>query len=53
MDVHLIGEKDGIEAAGLIRKANNIPVIFLTAHADDVTLNRIGLAKPFKYTLMP
>jgi PAS domain S-box-containing protein len=53
MDIHLIGEKDGIEAASLIRKANNIPVIFLTAHADDVTLNRIGLAEPFGYALKP
>ena len=53
MDIHLIGEKDGIEAACLIREANNIPVIFLTAHADDVTLSRIGLAEPFGYALKP
>src|ERR1700733_15192435 len=43
MDIHLIGNKDGVEAAEQIRKSTGIPVVFLTAHADDATLTRIGL----------
>ena len=31
---------DGIDAAAEIRKQFDIPVIFLTAHADESTLNR-------------
>jgi CheY-like chemotaxis protein len=34
MDITLEGEMDGIEAAGKIHDAHNIPVIFVTAHGD-------------------
>ena len=53
MDIHLLGEKDGIEAAADIRLARDIAVVFVTAHADDATLKRAGLAEPFGYVLKP
>jgi PAS domain S-box-containing protein len=53
MDIHLIGKKDGIEAATIIRKETGIPVVFLTAHADSATLSRIEIAEPFGYALKP
>ena len=53
MDIHLLGEKDGIEAAAEIRLARDIAVVFVTAHADDATLKRAGLAEPFGYVLKP
>jgi two-component system response regulator LytT len=40
MDIMLKGEMNGIEAADTIRKETNIPVIFLTAYADESTLNQ-------------
>ncbi len=40
MDVGLAGEIDGITAAETIRDEHDVPVVFLTAHADDDTLHR-------------
>jgi two-component system, cell cycle sensor histidine kinase and response regulator CckA len=53
MDIHLQGERDGIDAAGEIRRIGDVPVIFVTAHADDATLERAGITEPFGYVLKP
>ena len=53
MDIHLGGEIDGITAAEQIRQSLDIPVIFLTAFADDETLNRAKAVGPFGYILKP
>jgi diguanylate cyclase (GGDEF)-like protein/PAS domain S-box-containing protein len=53
MDIMLSGEKDGIEAATQIKRDHGIPVIFLTAYADDKTLERAKAAEPFGYVLKP
>jgi len=37
MDIHLSGKMDGIGAAMEIRKTHDIPVIFLSAYADEPT----------------
>ena len=53
MDITLAGELDGIAAATAIRGSFGLPVVFLTAHADDATMNRAMLAGPFGYVLKP
>ncbi|MBP1731267.1 MAG: sensory box protein [Deltaproteobacteria bacterium] len=53
MDIFLTGRMDGIEASEIIGKALDIPVIFLTAHADDRTLERARATQPFGYILKP
>jgi PAS domain S-box-containing protein len=53
MDVRLSGAMDGIEAATRIRAEQNIPVIYLTAHADDDTLVRAKATEPLGYLLKP
>lgn len=53
MDIVLKGEIDGIEAANIIRDQYNIPVIFLTANADDKTVNRAKIAEPYGYIIKP
>lgn len=53
MDIILRGEMDGVEAAEKIRKRFNIPVIYLTAHTDENTLQRAKLTEPLGYTLKP
>ncbi|MFC1593226.1 response regulator, partial [Candidatus Omnitrophota bacterium] len=40
MDIVLRGDMDGTEAAEQIRAHFNIPVVYLTAYADDRTLQR-------------
>lgn len=53
MDIILRGEMDGVEAAEKIREESSIPVIYLTAHTDDDTLQRAKLTEPLGYTLKP
>ncbi len=53
MDVRLGGEMDGVDAATEIRRRIRIPVIFLTAYADEETIERAKAAEPFGYVLKP
>jgi diguanylate cyclase (GGDEF)-like protein/PAS domain S-box-containing protein len=53
MDIMLAGAVDGIEAAKAIKRDLQIPVIFLTAYADERTLERAKEAEPFGYILKP
>jgi len=53
MDIKLRGEMDGIEAAKEIRSRFDIPVIYLTAYADEDTLHRAKVTEPFGYILKP
>ena len=53
MDIRLKGEMDGIEAARKIRELFDIPVVYLTAHADDSTLQRAKITHPFGYVIKP
>ncbi len=53
MDIALKGRMDGIEAAERIRTDLHIPIVFLTAYADDETLQRARVSEPFGYILKP
>jgi PAS domain S-box-containing protein len=53
MDIVLKGRMDGVEAAGEIRRRVDIPIIYLTAYADEPTLERAKLTEPFGYLLKP
>ena len=53
MDIHLQGEMDGIEAAAQIRAQGDVPVVYLTAYADEPTLERAKVTEPFGYVLKP
>lgn len=53
MDIMLEGEVDGIIAAGRIRERQQIPIIYLTAYADEQTLQRAKATDPFGYIIKP
>ena len=53
MDIKLKGAMDGVETAQHIRTRWDIPVIYLTAYADDETLERAKVTQPFGYLLKP
>jgi 1,2-diacylglycerol 3-beta-glucosyltransferase len=46
MDVYLGGTRAGIEAGRWLREVCGVPVIFVTAHSDDGTLERIHNTVP-------
>jgi PAS domain S-box-containing protein len=53
MDIKLRGELDGVAAAAQIRAHLDVPVVYLTALSDDVTLQRAKVTEPFGYIHKP
>ncbi len=53
MDIRLKGDMDGIQAAEEIRTRFSIPVVYLTAYADNNTLQRAKITEPYGYILKP
>lgn len=53
MDIRLHGRMDGIDAADEIKTKLNIPVIYVTAYADDDLLQRARVTEAFGYILKP
>jgi two-component system cell cycle sensor histidine kinase/response regulator CckA len=53
MDIHLQGAMDGIEVAAAIRLLSDVPIIFLTAHADPATRARVRALAPYGYLIKP
>ena len=53
MDIMLSGDADGVSAATEIRRLYRIPVVFLTAYADEATIQRAKIAEPLGYVLKP
>jgi len=53
MDIVLQGPVDGITAANEIRSRLGVPVVYLTAYADDQVLERVKVTEPFGYLIKP
>lgn len=53
MDIMIQGEMDGIETASKILAHSSIPVIYLTANADESTLERAKVSDAFAYLIKP
>lgn len=53
MDIQLVGEMDGIEAAERIVALYDIPVVYLTAQTDNKTLLRAMNTLPYGYLVKP
>ncbi len=53
MDISLQGEMDGLQAAAILREEVQVPVILLTAYADEQTIERAKIAAPFGYIIKP
>ncbi len=53
MDIMLKGDMTGIEAASVIREKFNIPIIYLTAYADESTLTKAKVSEPYGYIIKP
>ena len=53
MDINLIGEMNGIDAAGHIGAVSSVPVIFLTGHAEDALIQEAKRVAPYGYLVKP
>jgi PAS domain S-box-containing protein len=53
LDIRLQGDRDGVHVAQEIDRRFDIPIIFVTAHADEATLRRAKATGPYGYLLKP
>ena len=53
MDIKLKGDMDGIDTAEQVQSRFGIPVVYLTAQADEDTLQRAMISEPYGYLLKP
>jgi DNA-binding response OmpR family regulator len=53
MDIKLKGSPDGTEVVEVIQQKYKVPVIYLTSHSDDETLQRAQATKPYGYIVKP
>ncbi|WNM18665.1 LytR/AlgR family response regulator transcription factor [Flavobacterium capsici] len=53
MDINLNGELDGIDIVNSLQPKYKIPIIYLTANADDYTFNRAKETNPFAFISKP
>jgi DNA-binding LytR/AlgR family response regulator len=53
VDIRLEGEYDGIDLVQTIKERYDLPAIFLTSHADKVTVEKAKKVKPEGYLLKP
>ena len=53
LDIQLKGQLDGIETAQAIKARKDIPIIYLTANADDINFNRARETKPEAFISKP
>lgn len=53
MDIMLKGTMTGIEVAKEVKERFSLPVVFLTAYADDTTLNKAKITEPYGYIIKP
>ena len=53
MDIVMPGRINGIEAAQVLTTELNIPVVFLTAYADDTIIEKAKCVRPYGYIVKP
>ncbi len=53
MDIRIVGSMDGIETAKALRIRLDVPVVYLTAYADERTVARARETEPQGYILKP
>lgn len=53
MDVVMPGKINGIQAAQILSSEFNIPVVFITAYADDAIIEKAKCVKPYGYIVKP
>lgn len=53
LDIHIQGEYDGIELAGLIQQDHPVPLIFITSLEDNLSFQRAARTRPVQFLIKP
>ena len=53
MDIMLKGDLTGVDVAKIIKEKYGIPVIYITAYADEATISKAKYTEPYGYIIKP
>lgn len=53
LDIMLTGDMSGIDVSAKIKEKYDIPVVFLTAYADEKTIEKAKVTEPYGYVIKP
>ena len=53
MDIHILGDKDGVETATALMKIRQVPLIYITAFTDAATVERVKHTNPSAFLTKP
>ncbi len=53
LDIMLAGKMTGIDVSTVIKEKYDIPVVFLTAYADEKTIGKAKITEPYGYVIKP
>jgi DNA-binding LytR/AlgR family response regulator len=53
MDIMLKGKMSGIDTSAIVKEKYGIPVVFLTAYADEKTIGKAKITEPYGYIIKP
>ena len=53
MDINIRGSMDGIETAMMIKKRYDIPIVYMSSHPTDITVERARETKPEGFIIKP
>lgn len=53
MDIMILGDKDGIETAQIIKDRFDVPVVYMTAFSNDSSIERAKATEPYGYLIKP
>jgi two-component system, response regulator PdtaR len=53
MDIVMPGKMNGIEAANIVTRELDIPVVFVTSYADDAIIEKAKSVRPYGYIVKP
>ena len=53
MDIELDGDMNGMEATAIIKRSLDIPVIYITSHVDQQTIDSAKMTEPIGYLIKP
>lgn len=53
MDIMLSGKMSGVDTSAYVKENYGIPVVFLTAYADEKTISKAKVTEPYGYVIKP
>jgi adenylate cyclase len=53
VDIRIKGKLDGVKTAQLLQESHGVPIVYMTGHTDDATIQRAARTRPYGYLHKP